>query len=258
MYAMDRNMLETFLKWFNTGTLSVHSHGVSDVVELFKKIDRILFCPLRFEVLPEETFKDCAPDGMGMGSVMMRTAYRLFLRILPVARKVAKGRLARLPLTKSETKKRVLTRHHEDETEAVRMLAARGSEACRILTKLHLDRPTIKLAHEKLREHRSVQVTLSSIICATRFKYADKQLAGVLRPTLCQICKRDQIDTFEHMMECIGLREIPEDQEFITDYLELMAKRALTKNPGIPAGFDPDPELCLVDYSDSSLEEISF
>ena len=42
------------------------------------------------------------------------------------------------------------------------------------------------------------------------------------------------------------------------DYLELLAKRAITPNPGIPLRFEEDQELCLVDYGDSSLEEISF
>ena len=59
-------------------------------------------------------------------------------------------------------------------------------------------------------------------------------------------------------MECTGLREIPEEQEFIVDYLGMLAKRAHTQNPGIPKRFTEDEELSLVDYSDSSLEEISF
>ena len=258
VYAMDRRMLEIMLDWFNIGRLSVYTHGASEVVNLFYKLDRILPCILRFRVLPEDTFHDCDPAGLSMGSVMMGTAYRLYQRILPIVRVTAPGRLVRLALTKKEVKKRVMTRFYSDEKKAVQMLADQGSEACRILTKLHLDRTSIRLAHTELCGNRAAQVTLNSIVCATRFKFLDRAAAGVLLPALCQVCMRNQIDTFEHMMECTGLREIPEEQEFVVDYLVAMAKRALTPNPGIQIKFLADPELCLVDYSDSSLEEISF
>ena len=151
-----------------------------------------------------------------------------------------------------------MKKFHEDEKEAAQMLGRQGSEACRILLKLHLDRPTIHLAQQGLQANRPAQVTLNNIICATRFKCAGQGPTRLLQPTCCQICRRNVIGSFEHLTERICMREIPEIQEFAVDYLVIMAKRALAPNPGIQVRYEEDCELCLIDYSDSSLEEISF
>ena len=258
IYASDKDLLRTILDWFNTGRLSAYTSGVSEVVRLFHKLDKVLYCPMTLKELPKEFFLDCVPDGIGIGDVLINTANRLFLWVVPAVRAAAKGRLVRLPLTKKEVKKRILDKFHKDETAAIQMLSSQGSEACRIMIKLHLDRPTIRLTHAELSENRPAQVTLSSVICATRFKYVDNVKTKVLHPTLCQVCRRNRIDNFEHLTECVGLREIPAVQDFVVDYLVMLAKRAITPNPGIPIKYIADSELCLVDYSDSSLEEISF
>ena len=141
-----------------------------------------------------------------MGSVMMRAARRLYLGILPTARVMAKGRLIRLPLTKQEVRARVMTKFREGEAGAVQMQGKQRSEACRILLKLHLDPPAIKLAYSGLGGDGPARATPNSVICTTRFKYVGKDAPGVLRPTPRQACNRNQIDNFEHLAERVGLR----------------------------------------------------
>ena len=53
-------------------------------------------------------------------------------------------------------------------------------------------------------------------------------------------------------------KNIPECPGFLVDYLVELANRPMTGNPGSPVKFEPEPEVCLIDYSDASLEEINF
>ena len=166
-------------------------------------------------------------------------------------------RVARMPLAKSEVKTNVFSRFHQDGTEAARMLDMRGSEACRVCRKLGLNRMTIRSVMSELSEDRRKQVTINSIICATRLKYFGAADPGSLRPTQCQMCNNRKIDTFGHLTECTGLRNIPQNKEFLIDYLVALAGGALKSNPGLPKEFLEDPGLNLIDYSDASLGEIS-
>ena len=133
-----------------------------------------------------------------------------------------------------------------------------GSEASSIIHRLGVDRQTIKAVMKELSSDRSAQVTLSSILCATRFKCFDNTLPGVLQPTHCRICNKNEQDSFEHMIECVGLRNIPEHKEFLVDYLKELAKRANVGNPGYPVKYVAAEELFLENYSDSSVDEICF
>ena len=140
----------------------------------------------------------------------------------------------------------------------MRALGELGSEAGRIFGLLGLGRPLVRRTLDSLKDSRVDQVTVCSIICATRFKFYDRGTPNTLRPTSCPVCNRNRIDSFDHLVECTGLRNIPRNAEFIPDYLRELAQRARRSNPGYPLKYTPDEELFLVQYSDSSLEEISF
>ena len=79
----------------------------------------------------------------------------------------------------------------------------------------------------------------------------------MLHPTHCVICDKGIRDTFDHLIECVGLRNIPIHDEFVVDYLVELSRRANTGNPGYPTKLELEPEICLEKYSDSSVEEIS-
>ena len=52
-------------------------------------------------------------------------------------------------------------------------------------------------------------------------------------------CGCGKIGAFAHLIECVGLRKIPQHQELLADC------RADTANPGFPEKFIAHPEICL-------------
>ena len=253
----DRHLVDVILRWFNEGIFSAKTEGASEVVRLLRALDILLPCQLCVRDLPSDFFEDCVEGGLEAGGALLDAAYRLFWKVLPIGRNMFGGKMAWLPLTKKEVKKGALNRYEEDEAKAVQMLGSLGSEACRIHKVLGLDREIICAVLKDLTGNRSAQVTLCSIIFATRFKFYDKKVSGVLYPTVCRSYERGCIETFEHLRDCLGLRYIPKHAEFPRDYLMELAVRANISNPGLPARYVEPEEICRVQYSDSSLEEIS-
>ena len=86
--------------------------------------------------LNEEIFVDTSSEGMDEGAVLLRTAHRLYRKVLPYARNVFGGRVACLPLTKQEVRQMIYKRRNHDEANAIRLLGQLGSEASRIYKKL--------------------------------------------------------------------------------------------------------------------------
>ena len=123
------------------------------------------------------------------------------------------------------------------------LLAAWGSESCRIYKKLKPSRGRRKKAFLRLSFSRRLQTVLSGIVCATRFKYyeGDEKL-----DTQCQNGKCGQVDSFEHLLQCSGIGEPPdipvnmdceedEDEcEELLEYLEKLAVKAGETHSGLP------------------------
>ena len=134
--------------------------------------------------------------------VIFATARRLYEEVAPQGIEEWGPALARLPWNMEETQVHVQHRYREDEAEFLQRLEMVDSHACRIHAKLRLGRAVIKHAMRSLKHTRIRQVTLGSIICATRFRHYDP--SGVLLPTFCSVC-RAAPDTLEHLLECTGL-----------------------------------------------------
>ena len=181
----------------------------------------------------------------------------MFNRVLPEARLMVGDRDTCLPLTKNEVRFLFYNKFHRDAAAAIRFLGDRGSEERRVFGALGLDRPAIREALSELSGERPAQATLAGIVWRARFKFFDKAPPGPLGPTMCEKCNRGCKDGFEHLLGCVGLRNVPKIPTFLTDYLVELARRAIPTNPGYPTKFEEDPELSLIDYSDSSLEDIS-
>ena len=92
-----------------------------------------------------------------------------------------------------------------------------------------------------LRDDRKEQATLCSILCATRFKFFSKKKE--LQSTICGRC--GQVDSFEHLLRCVGQGPIPEDDKALPAFLAEMAIRACDGNPNLPNPITGDGEIDL-------------
>ena len=152
-------------------------------MELLYTLDATLSRPTILSDPADDPPQDCTPEGLDVGSVVMRTASRLFKKVLPAVGKLVGGCMARLPLTRKDVKANILTSFHIDKGRAVKSLGAQGSEARRTFAKLHLDRPTDGVAHTEFRNDGPAQVALNSLICATRLKFFDEATPGAPHST---------------------------------------------------------------------------
>ena len=141
--------------------------------------------------------------------------------------------LPRIPLSKGETKEMIKQKHEEDELFILRELAVLGSESAKILIELQLTREIVAAATSVLQGKREHQVTLISILGATRFKRA---YHGVLVPTRCPhfrhgvLCGRE--DSFSHLLDCNNLRNGIRRGTESVDFLVKMARKTVTASPG--------------------------
>ena len=111
--------------------------------------------------------------------------------------------MARLPWTALETKERLKEGYIADGKTAIQMLKDTGSTACSIYSKLRLTRKVIKSALKVLRYERLQKVTLTNVICATRFKFYKENRKF---PAKCRVLPECQeSDRFHHLLECARL-----------------------------------------------------
>ena len=105
------------------------------------------------------------------------------------------------------------------------------SSSCGVFQTLRLDRTVIREALKLHRHSRIAQVTLCSILCATRFKFFSKE---GLCPTVCGLC--GQTDSFQHLLRCTQMGKIPTAPDALAAYLAEMAVRACAANtnPNLP------------------------
>ena len=120
-------------------------------------------------------------------------------------------------------------KHEEDELLIIRELAVLGSESAKIIVELRLTRDVIAAATSALQRKGELQVTLASILGATRFKRA---FHGVLAPTRCPhfrhgvLCGRE--DSFSRVLDCYNLRSRIKRGAEPTDFLVEMAKKTVS------------------------------
>ena len=122
-------------------------------------------------------------------------------------------------------------RYGEDEMRFMQLLRNQGSISCQIFTELRLSREVTKSALKRLHSLRKHQVTLSNIICATRYKSLDEN--GQIIPTLCPLC-REAEEALEHMIQCTRVKELPITANELVDFLSDLAPAVCRGNPGLP------------------------
>ena len=141
--------------------------------------------------------------------------------------------LPRLPLTTAESKDLIQERVERDEIRAMGRLVGLGSLSATIVMCLGLTRSVIKEALAQLSHDRHLQVTLRSILGATRFKIL---VRGRVYHVECPHTMLYMQDSFGHLLECFPLQQ---DVQFGADaapFLVQMARRAATVlgRPRIP------------------------
>ena len=139
--------------------------------------------------------------------------------------------LPQVPVTKDEVKLLIKEQQEGDEHLAMRMLGELHSESAGIILRLKLNRAIIQEALSKLRAKHAAQINLLSIICGTRYKYYHQ---GLLLPTQCpnkynRVRECGITDTFNHMLNCYGLRIHLKTGPEAVDFLVMMAKRTQTE-----------------------------
>ena len=228
--AKSVGMLEN---WFLKGKLGFETSVASPLIDDLTTLDTWLQVPIVVMpfALPMETER---PTELPL-------VYGDVLRVMEEFRAMAPPTLGdgwtetlpRVPLSKEEMKQMIKQKHEEDELFVLRELAVLGSESAKIIIELQLTREIVAAAMAVLQRKRELQVTLISILGATRFKRA---FHGVLVPASCPhfrhgvLCGRE--DSFSHLLDCYNLRSgIKKGAESI-DFLVEMAKKTVTTSPG--------------------------
>ena len=144
--------------------------------------------------------------------------------------------LPRIPLVKSEVRDLIRTQMAADELIAFKQPAGLGSASATLLVGLQLTRDTVKEALDKLQDDRGAQITLLSVLSATRFRIYSH---GRALPTKCGKC-RVHPDTFDHMLRCYVLQESLVRGPGAVNFLVELAVRTKVVPPGVSVPFVRD------------------
>ena len=254
--AGNWRVMRALARWFRRGELLLISSAASDIIRCFYEILPMTKCPIILRALPPDHFAEVCTGGSRGCDILYVTAKRLYNTIIPQGLILWGERICRIPWNAEEVKAHLLSRYQVDEARFISLLSSEGSIASQIFTDLKLNREVLRIALNSLKFSRKLQVTMGSIICATRFKYFDK--AGNILPVSCPKCKKE--DSFEHLLGCAEL-ELPStgEESSMAEFLRHMAVKAVGGNPGLPT-----PILSITEgeidlsWSVSSNDEISF
>ena len=119
----------------------------------------------------------------------------------------------------------------QDERRILGRLGDLDSESASIISYLNLTREAINEALTQLRDERHHQVTLLSILAATRFRIPTKE--GLVA-TVCPRPQCGKKDSFWHLIACYKLIESVECGAFAAPFLVYMARKTHTACPTSP------------------------
>ena len=141
--------------------------------------------------------------------------------------------LPMIPLLREEMKALVRGQMEVDEQTVFRQLAQLGSMSAGLITDLRITREVVSEAMSVLRGDRAAQVTLVSILSATRFRV---HYDGRVLDTVCEGCKVRK-DSFEHMLQCYALTGQLRRGADSVKFLVQMAKKTKLSPPGVSRPF---------------------
>ena len=231
----DYRAVHAMERWCQTGTLNLESAATTGILREIGALKQwagsgLFIAPLYLpEVLsPEET------------PWQIRELYTAAEEFRHATEAIMGERwfedLPKVPLTRAETLQLIRRQMDRDELMVMRQLATLESESATIIVDLKLTREVVQEAFSVLRGDRAAQVTLASILGATRYRiYShNKRL-----PTRCGKCKVRQ-DSFAHMIHCYALEEDVARGDQAVKFLVKMARITKTTPPGLSLPFCRD------------------
>ena len=235
VYAGSSEVLRGLDSWFQKGDLQLESAAATEIMDQITSLETwwkggLILMPL---ILPLEK----GPEEMPFVTRELFTALEEF-RLAGAGAIAERGtdRVPRIPLTKQETKELLKRRQERDECNILCRLAELGSGSATIITRLRLTRDNVKEALKGLKEDRAAQITLVTILGATRFRI---HRGGRTLPTRCGRCRHIQ-DSFDHLIRCYELTQDYQTGDQSVDFLVKMAREAKLSPPGMSLPFVRD------------------
>ena len=140
-----------------------------------------------------------------------------------------------IPHTQEEIKTVIRGCFRRDERRVLYLLGDLDSESASIIAFLDLSREAISEAMDRLKDHRLQQVTLLTILSATRFRILTKE--GLVS-TQCPRPGCGKKDSFWHLPECYGLQTSVEGGPYVEPFLLYLAQKIPAATTLVPWG-DP-------------------
>ena len=133
-------------------------------------------------------------------------------------------RLPCIPLTTGKLKVLQEKAWLRDELRVSTRLAELGSSSAQVIRKLELNWAVVAEAFSLLEGKRKLQVDLAGILGATRVKIL---IGGKVFSAKCPRRHCFERDTFDHMLECYGIRDRRQTGPQAKPFLVLMTKNTL-------------------------------
>ena len=231
--AGDARAIGMMENWFLTGRLGFETNVESPLIDDIARLDTWLRVPIKIMPFALPMDRERPSELPLIYSDVLQVMEEFRTMALPTLGDGWAETLPRIPLSKEETKEMIRHKHEEDGLFILRELAVLGSESAKIIVELQLTREIVAAATTGLQGKREHQVTLISILGATRFKRA---YHGVLAPTRCPhfrhgvLCVRE--DSFSHHIDCYNLRGGLKKGVESIDFLVRMARKTVTDTPG--------------------------
>ena len=194
----------------------------------------ILLAPLPEDSFCEGRNKQQRHDGATTeGELLTRAIARFYSQAVPLAKQLWGERLARIPWTTRELKRRKKRSYNNDERAVIGLLAAEGSIASLNYCNMRHNRLILNSVLKKLQHDRKQQVVLAEIVCPARYKFFNNQWQHL--PATCQN-KCGDGDSPEHMVSCYDLSPLNPDLPMEEKVWRLVrfAKATSKSSPFVP------------------------
>ena len=203
MRAGDPSLVYALQRWLDQGVCSLESAAASELLEIITHANEWLKVNLSLRpfYLPETFEEEERMDIPTKQILILAEHFRTF--VIPAQYGMWLKDHPTIPCPKQEIKLLLEEQQHADERRALDQPQALGSESARIIKELDLTRAVIAEVMNTLKDERNSQVTLFTILSATRFRtFVDKQM----HPTVCPRPGCTQRDSFWHLVDCNKLR----------------------------------------------------
>ena len=239
-------------EWQKRGTLALRSAAAPEIAKTWHRLNNLLPCKLVIRAIPREYLQIRSPWDSSEGNLLRMAAARFFALGVGEAQARWKKRIARIPWTTAELKRHLKRRYREDECAALGILALEGSTASINYCQMGLNRAILKECLRRLHHNRREQVVLANIICATRFKFFQKDgsLLHVQCPNGC-----GSVDSLDHLLACYKMDALNPEGTFDekVSFLSSMAIKTTKNCPTLPVPFLQSPHETHLEADEISL-----